>query len=152
MTPDGIAVDWNSLIAWMARQLGTILVLLGLARTAFQPWLDNYILGAVKRKRDEFKVWLIADIHTARFREYDDAVERTRSNEQRLEAMFASLTAHGSELARMRERVDEMPRMADALDRIDAAIEQLARTSSETRDMVLRIQGAWDGRERRHDS
>ena len=147
-------VDIDSSLEWLAKEIGTLLVIGGVLRLFFQPFIDNYLFNSLHRKHVELKSFLAGEnsdypMFGKNLAASRDALDLAKANRDATIALREMIDAQGGAIMKLGSQVDSIGSMREALDRIDRAVEKMADSIAETRDIVQRMQGQWDGIDRR---
>lgn len=147
-------MDLDNSLEWLAKEVGTLLVIGGVLRLFFQPFIDNYVFNSLRRKHVELKSFLAGEdndyaMFSKNLAASKEALELAKANKDAAIALREMIDGQGGAIMKLGSQVDSIGSMKEALDRIDRAVEKMADSISETRDIVQRMQGQWDGIERR---
>ena len=154
--PREAVMDLNAIAIFILKDIGGVIVVGGIARVLFQPFIENYLLNAHKRKEVEIRDWLCKQVFSDRIKRVDQGVEMAHVNKDVLTGIREMIDAHGHQIADHNKVLSQVDRLADSVDRVSKAMENLEGFVSETRDIAIDIRGrfeqgskTWDGPERR---
>ncbi len=113
--------------------------------------VDDIVIDAIQRREAE----VAAVVHRVTKPAFDSLEARyavAQTNSDRLETVESIQGINITRITRLEEQTRDMPRMVDALERIEHAMEGISRGMSETRDMVHTMKGEWNSEMRRRST
>jgi uncharacterized membrane protein len=103
-------------------------VVLWLLRSRAWSQFGNMVIDALEDKKNRARTKeLVAELFAEEMRLTKEARDAVSSNSDRLDAVEASLTAHGVLLHRLEEKVQDVPSLAPAITRIGNVVEDIGR-------------------------
>ena len=122
-------------------------VLTALGLLILVPLWDGIIMATLKRldRKGLFKPWM-NKVYEREFRAQAETAETAKANADRLEFFETSFHLH------MEARTSAENRLANAIEKLSTLVEKQTEKIDRTEKTVARLEGEWDGRERRaHD-
>lgn len=110
--------------------------------------VDSVVMGALARREAQLGQ-AVNRVLSSRLDALDEKCSVAETNRDKLEAIEKIQELQSARLTRLESETRDMPRMIDALERIETAMEAMSRSMTETRDMVHTLKGEWDGTKRR---
>lgn len=113
--------------------------------------VDGIVVGAITRREAELAV-LVNRITAHRFADLDAKWVVAQTNHDRLETVESIQELSITRIAKLETETRDMPRMVDALERIERAMEGIAKGMNDTRDLVHTMKGEWNAEMRRRST